>query len=97
MPAAAARRLGRSPRTTAWPSGRSANAVAFTTAAVLVSPRRDLPLVPVAAAVAFSRVHVGAHWVSDVVGGVALGAAVGVCVHLVARRTRGGRQVGVRP
>ncbi len=37
-------------------------------------PRRTHPPRPVA----YSRLHTGAHWLSDVLGGVALGAAVAV-------------------
>ena len=42
----------------------------------LESPRLGLALAPVAAAVGYSRVHVGAHWASDVAAGAALGAGV---------------------
>ena len=57
------------------------------------SPRTALAVVPFAAAVAYSRVHVGVHWTSDVVVGAAVGTGValrpsagGRC----ARRTRRG-------
>ena len=35
-------------------------------------------LAPLGAAVAYSRLHTGAHWLSDVIGGAALGSAVAV-------------------
>ncbi len=56
------------------PSGHSASAVAFAVGAGIVSPAIGLALAPVAAGVAYSRVHTGAHWPSDVVLGSALGA-----------------------
>ena len=53
-----------------------ASAAAFATAVGLESPRLGLALAPLAAAVAYSRVHVGVHWTSDVVAGAALGVGV---------------------
>jgi diacylglycerol kinase family enzyme/membrane-associated phospholipid phosphatase len=82
----ATRRLARFPRSTSWPSGHTANAVAFATATALVSPARGLAVAPVAGAVAFSRLHVGAHWLSDVLGGAAIGAGSAVAVDAVRRR-----------
>ena len=65
----------RVPRTSSFPSG---HASAATCAATLLS--RDLGLAPVwwtlAAAVGWSRVHVGVHHASDVVAGVAVGATL---------------------
>ncbi|WP_311380057.1 phosphatase PAP2 family protein [Arthrobacter sp. ISL-72] len=55
------------------PSGHSASAAAFATGVALVSPGLGAAVIPVAAAVGYSRVHTGAHWPSDVVLGSALG------------------------
>jgi undecaprenyl-diphosphatase len=66
------------PTSSSFPSGHSASAVAFVTAVGLESPKVGLALAPVAAAVAYSRVHVGVHWASDVAAGAALGAAMAV-------------------
>lgn len=82
----ATRRLARTPRSASWPSGHTANAVAFATATTLVSPARGAAVLPVAGAVAFSRLHVGAHWLSDVVGGAAIGVGSAVAVDSVRRR-----------
>ncbi|MET9405178.1 phosphatase PAP2 family protein [Streptomyces sp. NPDC002935] len=68
------RHLTRQPRTTSFPSGHSASAAAFATAVALESPRYGALVVPVAAAVAFSRVYVGVHFPGDVLAGVAIGA-----------------------
>ncbi|WP_338055913.1 bifunctional phosphatase PAP2/diacylglycerol kinase family protein [Sinomonas gamaensis] len=66
--------LNPQPTSSSLPSGHSASAVAFATGVGFVSPRLGVALAPVAAAVAYSRVHTGAHWPSDVVLGSALGA-----------------------
>jgi membrane-associated phospholipid phosphatase/diacylglycerol kinase family enzyme len=68
------RRLRNRPTSGSFPSGHSASAAAFATGVALESPAVGAALAPVAAGVAYSRLHVGAHWFSDVVGGVALGA-----------------------
>ncbi|MBF6125971.1 bifunctional phosphatase PAP2/diacylglycerol kinase family protein [Nocardia brasiliensis] len=70
------RRLVKPPRSSSFPSGHSASAAAFTTAVALESPATAAVLAPVAAAVAYSRVHIGVHWPSDVVVGAALGSGV---------------------
>ncbi|ASN22248.1 bifunctional phosphatase PAP2/diacylglycerol kinase family protein [Arthrobacter sp. YN] len=62
------------PTSSSMPSGHSASAVAFAVGAGMVSPALGTVLAPLAAGVAYSRVHTGAHWPSDVVFGSALGA-----------------------
>ena len=73
-----ARRIGERPWTSSFPSGHSASAAAFATGAALELPAAGLALAPVAAAVAYSRVHVGVHYKSDVVvgAGVGIGSAM---------------------
>lgn len=69
------------PTSSSLPSGHSASAAAFATGVGLVSPALGALLAPVAAGVAYSRVHTGAHWPSDVV----FGSACGVGAALVTR------------
>ena len=76
--------LVRTPASSSFPSGHSASAFAFATAAAGELPPLALALVPLAGAVAYSRVHTGVHYPSD----VAAGAAIGVACGGVARRLR---------
>lgn len=70
------RRLAKHPESGSFPSGHSASAAAFATGVALESPRIGSVAAPVAGAVAYSRLHTGAHWLSDVLGGIAIGAGV---------------------
>jgi membrane-associated phospholipid phosphatase len=79
------RRLRAYPTTPSFPSGHSASAAGFATGVALESAPAGALIAPLAAAVAYSRMHVGAHWLSDVVGGVALGAGVAVLGRLIVR------------
>jgi diacylglycerol kinase family enzyme/membrane-associated phospholipid phosphatase len=64
------------PTSSSFPSGHAASAAAFATAVALESPKLGLAVAPLAASVAYSRVHVGVHWSSDVAAGAALGAGI---------------------
>ena len=70
------RRLRRAPISSSFPSGHSASAGAFATAVALESPLLGAAVVPLAAAVAYSRVHVGVHYPGDVLAGAALGTGI---------------------
>lgn len=72
------RRLVRRPASSSFPSGHAASAAAFVTAVALESPLLGLVLTPLAAAVAYSRVHTGVHWPSDVGIGACLGIGAGL-------------------
>ncbi len=70
--------LIRMPRSTSFPSGHSAAAFAFATGACSELPVLAPVLVPLAGTVAYSRVHTGVHYPSDVVAGAAIGIGSGV-------------------
>jgi len=65
----------RMPRSASFPSGHSASAFAFATAVGSEIPALGLPLRALAAAVAYSRVHGGAHYPTDVIAGSLIGGA----------------------
>ena len=64
------------PKSSSFPSGHAASAAAFVTAVALESPKLGLAVAPLAASVAYSRVHVGVHWTSDVLAGAAVGSGI---------------------
>jgi diacylglycerol kinase family enzyme/membrane-associated phospholipid phosphatase len=64
------------PKSSSFPSGHAASAAAFAAAVALESPKPGLVIAPLAAAVAYSRVHIGVHWMSDVVVGAAVGSGI---------------------
>ncbi|MGH3984027.1 MAG: bifunctional phosphatase PAP2/diacylglycerol kinase family protein [Pseudonocardiaceae bacterium] len=72
------RRLNRDerPSSSSFPSGHAASAAAFTTAVTMECPAVGLAVAPVAAVVAYSRLHTGVHYPSDVIAGVLLGSGI---------------------
>jgi undecaprenyl-diphosphatase len=61
-----------------FPSGHTLHAVAFTWQAVAAFPETAVLLVPLAVAIAASRVVLGLHYPTDVLVGALLGAASGM-------------------
>jgi len=68
------------PRTHSFPSGHATTSFACATYLALSFPRFRVPLLLLAAAIAWSRVYVGVHYPLDVAGGAVLGVAIGFFV-----------------
>jgi membrane-associated phospholipid phosphatase len=75
-------RRGRMPRSSSFPSGHTASAFAFATAAGAAIPRLRPKLLALAGLVGYSRVHTGVHYPADVVAGAAIGVAAGKLTRL---------------
>jgi undecaprenyl-diphosphatase len=65
------------PTSTSFPSGHSASAFAFASAVGREIPAISVPLRGLAGAVAYSRVHTGVHYPTDVIIGSIIGASIG--------------------
>jgi len=78
----------RMPSSTSFPSGHSASAFAFASAAGTAAPVLSPPLHLLAALVAYSRVHTGVHYPGDVVVGSLIGMMSGQVVSGATRRVR---------
>lgn len=73
------------PTSFSFPSGHSASAFAFTTSLVREWPAAGVPIGLLATAVAYSRVHTGVHFPSDVVVGAGLGVGAAAVAGTVMR------------
>jgi undecaprenyl-diphosphatase len=72
--------LIRMPRSTSFPSGHTAAAFAFATGACDELPVLATVLIPLASVVAYSRIHTGVHYPSDVAAGIGIGVGSGLLV-----------------
>jgi undecaprenyl-diphosphatase len=81
----------RMPASTSFPSGHAASAFAFAYAVGRHLPGLAVPLRLLAGAVAYSRVHTGVHYPSDVVMGSILGAGTAAMVAAGSDRVHGHR------
>jgi membrane-associated phospholipid phosphatase len=75
--------VGRLPGGSSFPSGHAATAFAAATVVAILAPRLRVPAHVLAALVAFSRVYLGVHFLSDVLAGAVLGIGVGLLVSAV--------------
>ena len=78
------------PHDGSFPSGHTTTSFACATVLASAVPRAAPLFYLLAVAISFSRIYVGAHWVFDVVGGIALGVAIALLL-LAADRRRSAR------
>ena len=78
------------PGSFSFPSGHSASAFAFATGVGLEHPWMALPILPLASAVAYSRVHLRVHYPFDVLAGAIIGVGMGLVSGPVIRAARRG-------
>lgn len=64
----------------AFPSGHTAASTAFFATLILAGWRIGTPLLAVPVLIAFSRMYVAAHYLSDVVAGLLIGLVAAICV-----------------
>jgi undecaprenyl-diphosphatase len=97
QPVSDSRRVHR-PVSPSFPSGHAASAFAFASAMGRAAPGARLPLRVAASTVAYSRVHTGVHYPSDVAIGALIGNLCGWAVGRLATRVlgRGGDRDGER-
>ena len=76
------------PGSFSFPSGHSASAFAFATGIGMEEPLLLLPILPLAASVAYSRVHLRVHYPFDVLVGAAIGTGMGLASGLLTRAAR---------
>lgn len=63
------RKPGTAPSSAAFPSGHRATAAAFAAGVWFADRRRGAVIIPIAATVAYSRLHLGQHWFLDIITG----------------------------
>jgi undecaprenyl-diphosphatase len=74
------------PHSHSFPSGHATTSFACATVLALAVPRLRVPLLLLAAAIAWSRVYVGVHYPLDMLAGAVLGAGIGFGVFRALRR-----------
>jgi undecaprenyl-diphosphatase len=84
------------PHDGALPSGHASVAFASATILAWVMPRLAVPLFLLAAAIAWSRVYVGAHYPLDVLAGAALGVLTALALRAMGRRWQRRQARGAR-
>jgi membrane-associated phospholipid phosphatase len=74
------------PHSSSFPSGHTATSFACATVLALLVPRAAPFAYVLALAIGYSRLYVGVHWPTDVLGGAAVGVATALLLLAGARR-----------
>lgn len=74
--------LIKAPSSFSFPSGHTASAFAAATVIARNLKKAAIPALTLAAAIAFSRLYLMVHYPSDILGGIILGIACGVCAEI---------------
>ena len=74
------------PHSRSFPSGHTATSFACATVIALLVPRAAPLVFLLALAIGYSRLYVGVHWPTDVLGGVVVGVATALLLLAAARR-----------
>ena len=74
------------PHSRSFPSGHTATSFACATVIALLVPRTAPFVYTLALAIGYSRLYVGVHWPSDVLGGIVVGVLTALLLLAAARR-----------
>jgi undecaprenyl-diphosphatase len=74
------------PHSRSFPSGHTATSFACATVIAMLVPRAAPFVYLLALAIAYSRLYVGVHWPSDVLGGIVVGVVTALLLLAAARR-----------
>jgi membrane-associated phospholipid phosphatase len=80
-----------------FPSGHTTHCFGVAVAVLVLAPRWGAGFVAAATLVAWSRMYLGSHYLSDVVAGTGLGTLVGAVLALAIRRWLAARDAGKAP